>query len=223
MIWHIFWGNYPGKNFLRLSQLNTTKECTNTYYNSPWFTSTYFDLLKIIHNLLPNAISHLVLLSHFQISNVILKLSQVRYKSLRVIKTWIYKAINKVITVIHNSSQQISWIHQILVQHICHSQSNYEVIQGWPITIQSRLRVITKLLPKSSQKILSSKSQCCRSMLVITANNCITILQISTWEQQIYVLSTSGKQQQQIKLKYITCSWHQKTKPWILQFTNSQI
>jgi hypothetical protein len=39
-------------------------------------------------------------------------------------------------------------------------------------------------------------------MLVITANNCITILQISTWEQQIYVLSTSGKQQQQIKLKY---------------------
>ena len=138
-------------------------------------------------------------------------------------KTWIYKAINEVITVIHNSSQQISWIHQTLVQQICHSQSNYEVIQGWPITIQSRLRVITKLLPKSSQKILPSKSQCCRSMLVITTNNCITILQISTWEQQIYVLSTSGKQQQQIKLKYITCSWHQKTKPWIPQFTNSQI
>ena len=39
-------------------------------------------------------------------------------------------------------------------------------------------------------------------MLVITANNRITILQISKWEQQIYVLSTSGKQQQQIKLKY---------------------
>ena len=57
-------------------------------------------------------------------------------------------------------------------------------------------------LPKSYQKILPSKSQCCRSMLVITANNCFTILQISTWEQQIYVLSTSGKQQQQIKLKY---------------------
>jgi hypothetical protein len=33
------------------------------------------------------------------------------------------------------------------------------------------------------------------------ANKCIAILQISTWEQQIYVLSTSGKQQQQIKLK----------------------
>ena len=87
VIWHIFWGNNPGKNFLRLSQLNTTKGWTNTYYNSPWFTSTYFDSLKIIHNLLPNAISHLVLLSHFQISNVILKLSQVRYKSLRVINT----------------------------------------------------------------------------------------------------------------------------------------
>ena len=140
VIWHIFWGNYPGKNFLRLSQLNTTKGCTNTYYNSPWFTSTYFDLLKIIHNLLPNAISHLVSSSHFQKSNVILKSSQVikSHKYTWDIKTWIYKAINKVITVItviHNSSQQISWIHYTLVQQICHSQSIYEVIQGWPITI----------------------------------------------------------------------------------------